>query len=248
MQIRRWAASPLILVPVLLVGMIGGVMLVAAMLAEDPGTSTTALYAAPTEHAVLDVTSTSGATPPPSVLDGTATATPTRAPEDAVLLAAPGHVRIERLGIDADLVTLGIDGNGNMAAPDEPELVGWYDFTAKPGAGTGNAVLAGHRDWNGYGPAIFWELADLERSDVIEVELRDGSVIQYTVTAAHTYPVEGIDMREILARTEEETLTLITCAGDFLGGDYSDRHIVRAVRTEAVPAPAVAAGSSSTGG
>ena len=239
MEIRRWAASPAFFVPVLLVAMFAGLMLIAGMLTEDPGASTTDLYAAATERAVLDVTPPSGATQPPSVLDGSPTATPDPGPEDAVLLAPVVRLRIERLGIDADLVTLGIGSDGNMAAPDEPELVGWYDFTAKPGAGTGNAVLAGHRDWGGYGPAIFWELADLERGDIIEVELLDGSVVTYTVTAGHTYPVEGLDMREILARTEEETLTLITCAGDFLGGDYSDRHVVRAVRTDASPAQIV---------
>lgn len=239
MQIRKRVASPAVLVPALLVAIFGGIMLVTGVLTEDPNTSTTELYAVATESAVLEITAPDTSTRPPSVLDGAPAATPEPAPEDAVLLAAPVRIRIERLGVDADLVTLGIDNNGNMAAPDEPELVGWYDFTAKPGAGSGNAVLAGHRDWGGYGPAIFWELADLEHGDTIEVELRDGAVVTYRVTAAHTYPVEGLDMREILARTENETLTLITCAGDFLNNDYTDRHVVRAVRTNVTPAELV---------
>ena len=239
MQLRRWFASPAILVPVVLVAMFGGVMIVAGLLTEDPEAATTDLYASATERAVLGVTPPAATTRPPSVLSSTPTSTPEPASEDAVLLAPPVRVRIERLGIDADLVALGIDSNGNMAAPDKPELVGWYDFTAKPGAGTGNAVLAGHRDWGGQGPAIFWDLADLEHGDTIEVELLDGSVVTYTVTAGHTYPVEGLDMREILARTEQETLTLITCAGDFLNNDYTDRHVVRAVRTNVAPAELV---------
>lgn len=239
MQLSRWLASPAILVPVLLVAMFGAIMLAAGLLTEDPEATTTDLYASATERAILEVTPAAAPTRPPSVLSSTPTSTPEPAPEDAVLLAPPIRVRIDRLGVDADLVTLGINGTGNMEAPDEPELVGWYDFTAKPGAGTGNAVLAGHRDWGGYGPAIFWELASLERGDTIEIELQDGAVVTYMVTAAHTYPVEGLDMREILARTEKETLTVITCAGDFLNNDYTDRHVVRAVRTNVAPAELV---------
>ncbi|MGE3960504.1 MAG: class F sortase [Dehalococcoidia bacterium] len=213
-----------------------GVALAAVLLTvglrEAPDAQTDALYAATATAA------TAARTPPatpPSVL-----ATPdadVATPREPVLLAPPAAIRIERLGVEADLVPLGVDvGSGNMAAPDGPELVGWYDFTAAPGAGTGNAVFAGHRDWRGYGPAVFYDLAELAAGDTVEVILSDGSRVRYEVVTAHTYPVAAIDMRTILARTERETLTLITCAGTIEGGDYSDRHIVRAVRTEVVTA------------
>lgn len=228
---KRWLLSPVIFVPLLVVAAISGVMLVTSALAEDSTPNTAALYAPPTEG-----TSSQTATGAPS------TGAPVEgAPVDPVLLASPTRMRIERLGVDAGLVTLGVDtSTGNMAAPDGPELVGWYDFTARPGSGTGNAVFAGHRDWRDYGPAVFFDLEDLEPGDVIEVELAEGSLVRYTVTATHTYPVEDLDMREILAPTDEETITLITCAGAFEAHDYTDRHIVRAVRTEVVPASVAA--------
>ncbi len=145
--------------------------------------------------------------------------------------ASPVHrMRVERLGVDAPLVTLGVDRQGVMEAPADPGSVGWYDFTARPGLESGNAVFAGHRDSRQSGPAVFWDLHRLQRGDIVEVELVDGSRLRYAVTAAHTYPVEDMDMREILAPTERATLTLITCAGRFEGGAYSDRHVVRATR------------------
>jgi LPXTG-site transpeptidase (sortase) family protein len=239
MQIPQRLRSPVILGPVVLLALIGGAVYLAPVLTEDPDTQAAELYADATEESATAV----AATTPPSILNGPEASTDDRGQgidEDApaLLKAAPARMRIERLGIEAPLVTIGINADGNMAAPDGPELIGWYDFTAKPGTGSGNAVVAGHRDWRGYGPAVFWELEDLERGDIIEVELLDGSLVRYAVTAGHTYPVADLDMREILARTEEETLTLITCAGDFEDHDYTDRHVVRAVRIGAVPAQA----------
>ena len=219
--------------------LLGGVVVVvlAALLAmnvivgDSPGTSTDELYAATTPTPTAATPTTSTATTAASETPDEASAT-----REPILLAPPVAMRIERLGVDADLVTLGVDARtGNMAAPDGPELVGWYDFTATPGAGTGNAVFAGHRDWRGYGPAVFYDLGKLEAGDTVDIELQDGATIRYVVVAEHTYPVGEIDMREVLARTDEETLTLITCTGTFESGDYSDRHIVRAVRSEVIP-------------
>ena len=241
MQIPRRLRIPILLGSVAFLALLGGAIFLAPALTEDPDTRTAALYPDPTE----DIATAVATTTPPSVLDGPQAATEDNREgpdQDAppLLMAAPERMRIDRLGIEAPLVRLGINADGNMAAPNEPELIGWYEFTAKPGTGSGNAVVAGHRDWRGYGPAVFWDLDDLERGDIIEVELRDGSVVRYAVTAGHTYPVADLDMREILARTEEETLTLITCAGALQGNDYTDRHVVRATRIAAVPAQATA--------
>lgn len=153
-------------------------------------------------------------------------------PADTRFASPVKWMRVDRIGVDAPLVTVGIDRNGNMAAPDRPDVIGWYDFTGRPGLDTGNAVFAGHRDSRESGPAVFWRLDQLQPGDVIEVGLVDGSRLRYSVTATHAYPVERLDMREILATTEQPTLTLITCAGSFDRGDYEDRHIVRAVRVD----------------
>ena len=218
----------------LALAVVAGFVALNLLVGDSPDTTTDELYAAttPTPAATQATEATPTATRAPGETPDEASAT-----REPILLSPPVAMHIARLGVDADLVTLGIDTRtGNMAAPDGPELVGWYDFTATPGAGTGNAVFAGHRDWRGYGPAVFYDLGKLEAGDTVDVELQDGATIRYVVVAEHTYPVGEIDMREVLARTDEETLTLITCTGTFESGDYSDRHIVRAVRSEVIPA------------
>lgn len=138
-------------------------------------------------------------------------------------------IRMERVKIDAAVVALNLTPQGAMDVPNSPELVAWYDFTGKPGLG-GNAVFSGHVDWRGYGPAIFWRLKELVPGDKVEVRLLDGTILPYAVTASWSYPVEDLRMAEILAQTAVESLTLITCGGEFSAGQYSERLIVRATR------------------
>ena len=216
---RKMVLAAIAVLPIIAAGALAfGVL----SLADGPGTSTDDLYAA------AEATDLPETAHPGPIASG-----------DEVVSALPGdrisgspaqRIVIERLEVDATLVTLNIDATGTMEAPDGPELVGWYDFTTKPGLGTGNAVFAAHRDWRGYGPAVFGDLEELVSGDAIHVILADGVQLEYAVTATHTYPVEEMDMRELLAQTEQETLTLITCAGAFEAGDYQDRHVVRAVR------------------
>ena len=76
------------------------------------------------------------------------------------LLALPAAriaVVIPWLGVQAPVEKKGIDSRNQMEAPDRPFDVAWYPFTARPGSG-GNAVFAGHKDFAGIGPAVFWKL------------------------------------------------------------------------------------------
>lgn len=167
---------------------------------------------------------------PVSVLAG-ATAVPT-----PVLYTSPvTRLRIERIRVDAPVVTRGIDANNTMESPDGPDDVAWYDFTPKPGMG-GNAAFSGHVDYINHGPAVFWRLRELTDGDIVEVELEDGTRIRYAVTAMQSYPLDTIPMAEVLAPTSIESITLITCDGDSRGGSYSHRLVVRATRIEVIPA------------
>ena len=151
-------------------------------------------------------------------------------PPQRLLVAPVTWIQIARLDVDAEVIALNLNAEGALDVPDGPDLVAWYDFTGKPGLG-GNAVFSGHVDWASYGPAVFWDLDTLEPGDAIEIGLLDGTVLIYAVTANHQYAVEDLDMRAILAPTAQESLTLITCGGVFSGGSYSDRVVVRAVKT-----------------
>ena len=222
------------------VAVVAGTILFVGAASEEPATSTATAY-----NELLnqrDVRQDVRAEPaPPSVLGAAATPTPT--PVMDQFTAPAERIRIESIGVDAPLVYLNIDANGDMDVPKDPEQVAWYDFTAKPGLGAGNAVFSGHVDYIGYGPAVFWDLSDLGSGDEVEVQLRDGVIVQYEVTGAADIPVAELDMADVLAATTEESLTLITCSGQFANGEYLDRLIVRAVRVGAIEPQSGAGGT-----
>lgn len=144
-------------------------------------------------------------------------------------LAAPVvSLSIPAIGIVAPLVPMGVR-NGYMDLPDSPHAVAWYDFTSKPGMG-GNAVFSAHVDYIDYGPAVFWNLGKVRPGDGVFVRLRDGALIRYVVTSAQVIPLEALDVAAAIAPTEQESITLITCTGQFAAGNYSHRVIVHAVR------------------
>ena len=151
---------------------------------------------------------------------------------------------IPRFDVEAAIVVLGVDDDGVMETPDGPLNVAWYDFSARPGfapeAEGGNAVFSGHVDYYNYGPAVFWHLKDLERDDVIEVRLADGTVYRYGVSERKTVDAQTANIGEIVGDTLEEVITLITCGGLFDPnvGEYDQRVIVRATRIPDAPAGA----------
>ncbi len=167
-------------------------------------------------------------------------ATPTASPPPPS--AAPiASLSIPKFDVDAAIVVLGVDNDGVMETPDGPLNVAWYDFSARPGfppdAEGGNAVFSGHVDYFDYGPAVFWNLKDLERDDVIEVRLTDGTIYKYGVSERRTVDAQTAPIQEIVGDTLEEVITLITCGGSFDPsiGEYDQRVIVRATRMPDAP-------------
>ena len=156
--------------------------------------------------------------------------TPTTPPSDAPIAS----LAIPRFDVEGSVITLGLDENRVMEAPDGPWDIAWYDFTAHPGTGS-NAVFSAHVDWYNIGPgggpggAIFWNLQDLQQGDLIEVQLNDGTLYQYSViTKRQVDPAN--DFSPIVGPTEAEMITLITCGGSFDAsvGHYTMRIVVQA--------------------
>jgi LPXTG-site transpeptidase (sortase) family protein len=76
------------------------------------------------------------------------------------------------------------------------------------------------------GPAVFWDVAKLQAGDVVEIHMDDGSVARYQVEFNKHIPSDEADWNAIVAGTADESITLITCTGEFSAGHYSDRQIV----------------------
>jgi LPXTG-site transpeptidase (sortase) family protein len=133
--------------------------------------------------------------------------------------------------VDAPIVVKGVDGNGVMQAPDNAVDVAWYDFTTRPGAGS-NAVFSGHVDYINVGPAVFWNMKDLQPGDGIEVRYADGTSLAYAVTAVNTFDAASAPIDQIVGPTPKDSLTFITCAGTFNAAthQYDKRLVVRAER------------------
>lgn len=141
------------------------------------------------------------------------------------------RLMITNAKIDAPVVIKGVDGAGVMQAPDNAYDTAWYDFSAHPGFG-GNAVFAGHVDYIHVGPAVFWNIKDLEKGDTITVRLEDGTEYRYGVTFKQQFDAATAPVDTIVGPTANETVTLITCGGTFNPAthQYDKRLVVQAER------------------
>ena len=160
---------------------------------------------------------------------------PTPTPEPAAV-AVPLRLMIDRLGVDAPVDVYALDENGVPEVPvadDAGEVVAWYDFSSKPGAGS-NAVFAAHVTWN-RAPAVFSDLDNLQAGDVVRLVSDDGREYTYEVFANFDVDPYDTESLKVMAPTETDTVTLITCGGTWIpdpseqfGGDYTTRTIVQA--------------------
>ncbi len=161
---------------------------------------------------------------------------PTAPAPEPTAVTVPLRLVIESLGVDAPVGVYTLDADGVPEVPvadDAGEVVAWYDFSSRPGAGS-NAVFAGHVTWN-RAPAVFGNLDDLQAGDVVSLVSDDGREYTYEVFANFAVDPYDTESLKVMAPTETDTITLITCGGTWIpdasqqfGGDYTTRTIVQA--------------------
>ena len=161
-------------------------------------------------------------------------------------VSAEDRMVISKFGVEAPLTlkTVGLDGV--MPNPNGADDVVIYDFSAWPGKGGapgqgGNIIFSGHVDSgrapckNGTVPppcqAVFWDLTGLRIGDEIEIKM-SGASHKYRVTTNQPIDANTGPWDQIVSSTAEETITLITCGGDFNREtrEYNSRQVVTAVR------------------
>ncbi len=79
----------------------------------------------------------------------------------------PVTMRIPDAGVDAEVERQQIV-DGQMLDPTGPWVVAWYEQTARAGA-IGNCVAAGHVDYWGVGPSVFYDWSDIAEGALIDV-------------------------------------------------------------------------------
>jgi hypothetical protein len=163
--------------------------------------------------------------------------TPTR-----LTASDPVRLRVPAVGIDTDLVHLGLTPDGAMEVPDDFARAGWYTVGPRPGE-DGPAVVAGHVD-SERGPAVFARLADVAPGDRIEVRGADGSTTTFTAQRRQRFAKATFPTGQVFGATVEPELRLITCGGNFDDdvGHYEDNVVVfAALMRPGVPALQAAA-------
>jgi LPXTG-site transpeptidase (sortase) family protein len=138
---------------------------------------------------------------------------------------------IPKIGVDAPFTYKVVGPDGQMPNPNGAFDVAYYDFAQWPGLGGlpnagGNVVMAGHVDYINVGPAVFWDVDALQVGDRIQVRMQDGTLVEYAVEFNKWVAPGDMDWSLILAGTADESITLITCTGEFSAGHYDKRQIV----------------------
>jgi sortase (surface protein transpeptidase) len=151
----------------------------------------------------------------------------------AATVASPGdptRVTIPSIGVDASLVSVGLQGNGAMETPSFGQA-GWYRPGPRPGE-PGPAVIVGHVDSAGGGPDVFGRLLELRPGDRVTVHYT-GAARTFVVTDLEQTAKTDLPKRRIWNKAKAPVLRLITCGGAFDRGTghYLDNVVVYAVAT-----------------
>ncbi|MFF3512186.1 class F sortase [Streptomyces sp. NPDC002573] len=151
--------------------------------------------------------------------------------------SAPSRVDIPSLGVQAPVVTSGLDAQGAIEPPSfaRPGVVGWYGNGVTPGA-AGTALIVGHVDTD-TGPAVFYKLSSLRPGAKIRVVRGDGRTAEFTVEGVGVLGRDRFDAQEAYGTRQpgRAELRLITCGGTFdrASGAYTANVVVSAYLTGA---------------
>jgi len=78
-------------------------------------------------------------------------------------VASPVSLTIPLIGMETQLITLGLTVGGALQVPSTTSVAGWYTGSPRPGA-VGSAIVVGHID-SLTGPGVFYRLSELRRGD-----------------------------------------------------------------------------------
>jgi hypothetical protein len=164
----------------------------------------------------------------------------------------PVSLEIPQIGAHSTLIPLGLLASGpRKGAVDEPDVhhpqqAGYFCVATGPGVPppscasgvapgqVGPAIIIGHVDGSPAtdgGPhqqGIFLHLRELRAGDKIEVKRVDGSTVFFQVYRSIQVAKTGFPSQEVYGNTATPELRLITCSGQFVGGQfgYNDNIIV----------------------
>lgn len=139
----------------------------------------------------------------------------------------PEKLSIPSIEVEAEVTHLGVTDSGEMAVPDNGDELSWFSPGYRPGQ-RGRAVIAGHVD-DLDGPAVFWDLTELEPGDEILIS-GDDRELKFKVHTMESVPLDLADVDSVFGYHSSPELVLITCSGtyDYDRGTREERLIVYA--------------------
>lgn len=165
-----------------------------------------------------------------SVPTNTVQLTVSAAGEDSKPVSIPidkyPYVSIPKIAASSHLNDVGVTQEGNMDVPKSPLEAGIFTGGAGPGQ-KGTAVVAGHV--TNYGKkAIFTDLHKLAVGDFVYIMSDSKTTYKYEVIGSEEYDIDNAPLQKIFGATEDATLNLITCSGDWDKGrdTYKKRLVV----------------------
>ncbi|WP_335939002.1 class F sortase [Streptomyces sp. PTD5-9] len=153
-------------------------------------------------------------------------------PEKPGAPARPTHLSIPSIGVDSDVMRLGLNADGTVEVPpaEQGMTVGWYTGNPSPGD-RGAAVLIGHNDTR-FGKAVFHDLKKIAKGADIAIRNDRGAELHFRVTGTETVSKKAFPTDKVYGATGQRALRLITCDGAFdPQGHPVDNLIVYATRS-----------------
>lgn len=136
------------------------------------------------------------------------------AKEEAPQYSPPKILTIPKIGLNTNVISVGLDTQNRMDVPNNFVDAGWYNLGPMPGQ-TGSVVIDGHSDDFRGNPAVFYYLKDLALGDQIIVTDQVNKQYTYIVSDIEIYPYTEVPLQQIFDTRDKARLNLITCHGEW---------------------------------
>ncbi len=144
----------------------------------------------------------------------------------------PRQLELPRLSVSAEITPIGTDGSRTLVPPEDFTKVGWWAIGAKPGAGQGTTIIAGHTVHTGGGA-----LDDLEQMQVGDRVIVDRTRqdVEYVVSSVKTYRKGRLAAQsaQVFNQGGPERLAIVTCE-DWNGSVYLSNVVVIATQPQPI--------------
>jgi len=125
----------------------------------------------------------------------------------------PSYLEIPSIGVNATIEHVGLTAEGNMDMTSSSKNVAWYELGTRPGE-IGSATIGGHYGYPG--PAVFRNLPNLKKGDIVYVKGNNGETIKFAVREIRTYRADDIVKEVFLSDDGIAHLNIVTCNGTWL--------------------------------